>query len=317
MSFSVVIPLIILSGTIAFAIGWRSHAARRLERATLARLPVGEGGIVSGAERISRHARSGRAVLLLHGFGDTPQTLKYLADDLLLHGYSVCAPLLPGHGRTLSAFAASRSDEWLGLVRQELLAVLKTYDDVSLVGLSMGGALASILAAEHDEIGALVLIAPYLDMPPAVRRVARWHRALGVSTVYVAGRGGECSIHDPEERARALSYRASTPRLLFELSRIADAARISLPRISAPTLLLQSREDNRISPAVAEQAYAALGSLEKQLVWLEGCGHVVTVDYGREGVFTMVREWLEAHPRRGDTSKELSRRELEMKNGTA
>jgi len=310
MSFSVAIPLIILSGAIAFAIVWRSHAARRLERVTLARLPVGEGGIVGGAEPISEDARGGRAVLLLHGFGDTPQTLRYLADDLVLHGFSVRAPLLPGHGRTLSAFAASRSEEWLQSSRQELLAVLKTFPDVSIVGLSMGGALASILAAEHGEIEALVLIAPYLDMPPAVRRVARWHRALGASTVYVAGRGGERSIHDPEERARALSYRASTPRLLFELSKIADAARAALPRISVPTLLLQSREDNRIPTAVAEQAHATLGSLEKQLVWLEGCGHVLTVDYGREVVFTQVRGWLEAYSGRGGTSTDLSQREV-------
>ncbi|MBA3558752.1 MAG: alpha/beta fold hydrolase [Gemmatimonadaceae bacterium] len=317
MSFSVAIPLIILAGAIAFAIGWRSHAARRLERVTLARLPVGEGGIVTGGGPISEDTHGGSAVLLLHGFGDTPQTLKYLADDLVLHGYSVRAPLLPGHGRTLASFAESRSEEWLESARKELAAVLKSYADVSIVGLSMGGALASILAAEHGEISALVLISPYLDMPPAVRRVARWHRALGASTVYVAGRGGERSIHDPEERARALSYRASTPRLLFELSRIADAARASLPRISAPTLLLQSREDNRISPAVAEQAFAALGSLEKQLIWLEGCGHVVTVDYGRERVFAKVREWLEVHPGRSDSSRDLSQQEMGMKNGTA
>ncbi len=259
---------------------------------------------MAGAEPISEGARSGRAVLLLHGFGDTPQTLRYLATDLVAHGYAVRAPLLPGHGRTLPQFAASRSEDWLESAREELRVMLESHADVSIVGLSMGGALASILAAECGEIGALVLIAPYLDMPPSVRRVARWHRAFGVITVYLAGRGGERSIHDPAERALALSYRASTPRLLFELSRIADAARASLPRISVPTLLLQSREDNRISPAVAEYAHASLGSQEKQLVWLKGCGHVITVDYGREGVFTLVGDWLEAHPNRVSTSKD-------------
>ncbi|MGI9078114.1 MAG: alpha/beta hydrolase [Gemmatimonadaceae bacterium] len=307
MSLSAAISAITVGAAIALALCWRSYSARRLERVTLARLPLGEGGIVTGAGPIfNDDARCDRAVLLLHGFGDTPQTLRYLADDLLAHGYAVRAPLLPGHGRTLAQFAASGSEAWLESAREELRAMLDSYTNVSIVGLSMGGALASILAAERCEIGALVLIAPYLDMPPAVRRVARWHRALGASTVYLAGPGSERSIHDPAERARALSYRASTPRLLFELSRIADVARASLPRILVPTLLLQSREDNRISPAVAEHAHAALGSGEKQLVWLNACGHVVTVDYGRDGVFTLVREWLQAHPRRVDASKDAS-----------
>lgn len=317
MSLSTAIPLITLGAAIALALWWRGYAARRIERVTLARLPLGESGIVTGAEPISEDAHGGRAVLLLHGFGDTPQTLRYLADDLVAHGYAVRAPLLPGHGRTLSQFAASRSEDWVQLARRELRAMLESYADVSIVGLSMGGALASILAAGCDEIGALVLMAPYLDMPPAARRVARWHRAFDASTVYLAGPGAERSIHDPEERARALSYRASTPRLLFELSTIADVARESLPRISAPTLLLQSRQDNRISPAVAEQALAAIGSREKQIVWLEGRGHVITVDYGRDEVFTLVREWLLAHPRRDANSRDLPSRPELTKNGTA
>jgi carboxylesterase len=127
-----------------------------------------------------------------------------------------------------------------------------------------------------------------------VRRVARWHRALGVCTAYVGGRGGERSIHDPEEHARALSYRVATPRLLHELVTLADRSRASLGRVAAPTLLVQSREDNRLAPAVAERAHAALGARERRLVWLEGCGHVLTVDRERERVIALACEWLEA-----------------------
>src|ERR671934_149747 len=49
-----------------------------------------------------------------------------------------------------------------------------------------------------------------------VGRIARWHRLLSICTAYLRGRG-ERSIHDPVERERALSYRATTPRLLYEL----------------------------------------------------------------------------------------------------
>ena len=40
-------------------------------------------------------------------------------------GWSVYAPLLPGHGRSLRAFAASGADEWIGAARATLRDVLK------------------------------------------------------------------------------------------------------------------------------------------------------------------------------------------------
>ncbi|MEJ7811543.1 MAG: alpha/beta fold hydrolase [Gemmatimonadaceae bacterium] len=319
-------PMILpaLSAAVIAAVVWRTYGAWRVERATAARLRIGPDGIIPGAEPIeletsaydggasdggasdggasdggAHDAVRGRAVLLLHGFGDTPQTLRYLADDLHARGYAVRAPLLPGHGRTLRAFAASCADEWVGSARAELAALRTRYDRVSVVGLSMGGAIASILAAELAAEGsplpALVLIAPYLDMPASVRRAARWHRALGTASAYVSGRSGEHSIHDDAERAKAISYRATTPRLLAELAAVADRARGGLSRITAPTLVIQSREDNRIAPEIAERAFAALGAREKRLAWLSGCGHVVTVDRERERVFALVREWLDAH----------------------
>ena len=44
-----------------------------------ARLTLGTDGIVIGATTIDLAADGDRAVLMLHGFGDTPQTLQYLA----------------------------------------------------------------------------------------------------------------------------------------------------------------------------------------------------------------------------------------------
>ena len=50
---------------------------------------------------------------------------------------------------------------------------------------------------------------------------------------------------------------------------------------------------------VAEFALKELGAREKQLIWTEGAGHIITVDYGRERVFTEVEQWLRGHADRG------------------
>ena len=68
-----------------------------------------------------------------------------------------------------------------------------------------------------------------------------------------------------------------------------------LPAVTVPTLMIQSRDDNRISVADAERTFASLGSREKRLEWIAGAGHVISVDYGHERVFDLTSEWLGAH----------------------
>ena len=112
----------------------------------------------------------------MHGFGDTPQTLSLVARRLAKAGYGVLAPLLPGHGRNMDAFRRSRADEWVDAARESLLRMRNRYTSVSVLGLSMGGALAVVVAAERTTaIASVVLIAPYLGMPIQLRVAAATH----------------------------------------------------------------------------------------------------------------------------------------------
>src|SRR5436309_12471118 len=96
--------------------------------------------IRKGAETIDLQEEGSHGVLLLHGFGDTPQTLSLLARRLARSGYGVFAPLLPGHGRNMRAFRRSRAAEWIDAARQSLARMRTRYDTISVLGLSMGGA---------------------------------------------------------------------------------------------------------------------------------------------------------------------------------
>jgi carboxylesterase len=294
-----------LLALVLFAGAWiavRRRAARRARDAVSARLTLGPDGIVVGASLIDLAAEGRYGLLLVHGFGDTPQTLQYLARYLHARGWGVRAPLLPGHGRTLDEFAATRADQWIDCAREELALLRARYDTVAIVGLSMGGSIATILAAETRDVRAVVLLAPYLSMPTRLRRAAGMHRALGTVFPYLRG-GGERSIRDPAEAARNLAYGFTSPRLVFELSRVVDLARAAAPKVSAPTLVIQSRQDNRIPPEAAERAFNLFTAPDRRLLWTEGNGHVITVDYGRDSVFAAAADWLEVHAR---GSRELS-----------
>ena len=247
--------------------------------------------VIKGAETIDLQEESSHGVLLLHGFGDTPQTLALIARRLRKSGLGVFAPLLPGHGRTMDAFRRSRADDWIEAARVSLLHLRQRYATVSVVGLSMGGALAVIITAGMTDIASLVLIAPYLGMPLPLRIAARSHWMWGALAGEVNARDPR-SIHDAIEREKNLAYGAVTGRTLFELSKVVNKARKALPRVTAPTLVILSEEDPRVATAVAEFAMQKLGARDKKLVLTEGAGHIITVDYGRERVFSEVEKWL-------------------------
>lgn len=250
--------------------------------------------MIAGAEPIELRGSGDSAVLLLHGFGDTPQTLGYVATALNAAGFTVRAPLLPGHGRTVDDFTRSRSSEWIAYARAEYVGMLPLYGSVGLAGLSMGGALAAIVAASARALPALVLLAPYVAMPPALTAAALLHRAWGPLTGQFKG-SSDRSILDPEERAKNLAYGVTTAGALRQLLAVTRAGRKALSSITAPTLIMQSRNDNRVARKIAERAYRTIPATDKRLVFVDRGGHILTVDYDRELVVASVRNWFTTH----------------------
>jgi len=299
------IPLLLAAAGALVAL-LRTGSHRRAHRAT-SRLRPGLDGIVPGAESIRLQGERSGAVLLLHGFGDTPQSLARLARYLHRHGWTVSVPLLPGHGRSLAEFGDSGSEDWLAAARDELQTLRNRHHPVFLLGQSMGGALATILASESQDVPGLVLLAPYLGMPASLRWLARSHDVWGILSPWVISRD-ERSILDPAAREASLGYGALASHLLEELLELSERARRAASEVDAPVLAMYSRADNRISSEEAERGFAALGSREKWLVWLEGTGHVLSVDVGHERVFRLVSRWL---ARRGSVRRPGPRRALQ------
>lgn len=256
------------------------------------RHPLGPDGVIVGAAGYELARPDAPAVLLLHGAGDTPQTVRYLAEELYERGFHVLAPLLPGHGRTIREFSQVTADALTSAAFESYRALRDRHTWVGIIGVSMGGALAVQVAAATPDLPALGLVAPYLAMRPRASRLARTSRVWGVLVPAFASAEG-FSIRDADERKKSLAYGAFTAGALRALYATVQRAVLALPRVAAPTLVIQSREDNRIETDDAEQAFARLGAREKRLEWVTGAAHIITVDYGRERVIEMLASWME------------------------
>jgi carboxylesterase len=270
----------------------RQWRAVRSEQRFRRRFPAGPNGVVIGAEARTYAAPSARALLLLHGYNDTPASVDDVARSLQARGWTVRLPLLPGHGRSLEAWDDWRADQAVALLREEYAALQRQYPTVVIAGLSMGGALACWLAAEA-EVDGVVLFAPMLFVPRSMQIAVSTARIWSLVTRYISG-GGRRSIWDPEAQRRVVSYGCSTRRSLEALESIAHGVVPRLGFVKAPVLVCQSRDDNRLPEDQSRHAYARIGSVDKTAHWVSGAGHVLTMDYGWPALADQVADWLEA-----------------------
>jgi carboxylesterase len=280
------------AGAAALLWGQRALRASWWERRFRRRFPAGADGIVVGAEPRRYDAPGNRAILLLHGYNDSPYSLDGIARELHARGWTVHVPLLPGHGRSLEAFDSWTADEMLAAVRAEYTALRVCYRTVVVGGLSMGGALACWLGAEADPDG-VVLYAPMLFVPRGMQVAVSTARLWSLFARYVGGRAGR-SIQDPDAAERMIAYGVSSRRSLEALERLSTQVVPRLGFVHAPVLVVQSEEDNRLPRDQSVHAIARIGSRDKTVIWTRGAGHVVTVDRGWQDLARTTLDWLTA-----------------------
>jgi len=122
--------------------------------------------IMRGAEPFRTQGKTDVGFLLVHGFEDSPYTMRNIGELLNREGHTVIAPLLPGHGTNVKDFAKTRYEHWLTAVRDTYQRERPRFRHFFLVGFSMGGnlslTLASEVARQNPPTGIICISAPVL-----------------------------------------------------------------------------------------------------------------------------------------------------------
>ena len=118
---------------------------------------------------------SGPAILMVHGFTNHGLVWAEQIADLLSAGYRVVLVDLPGHG--LSEPAAQKVT--VPDMARDMIAVLDALnlDRVAVCGLSLGGMIAQIMAADYpDRVRAIVVANSCVDCtePATVKEIDSW-----------------------------------------------------------------------------------------------------------------------------------------------
>ena len=90
-----------------------------------------------------------------------------------------------------------------------------------------------------------------------------------------------------------VDYPAYPTRSIAQLRDLLAEMRDILPQVLVPALLIHSREDTGVVPENMDKIYQQLGTPNKQKLWIENSGHVITREPERQTVFQAAAAFME------------------------
>ena len=224
-------------------------------------------------------------VLLVHGFTGSPGTMKKIGEELSeKDGYTVSCPLLPGHGTHITDMEAATWQDWLAAARNSALELSQKCEKIIICGLSMGGLLSLILAAELPVDG-VVTIAAAMELTDRLAHMAWFFK------YFVRYRGS--GIRDENEHPYKIGYSMTPVRKVPDLIKLQKISKRRLPEIKCPLLVFRAVQDTTVTQNAADIIYGGASNAKtREIVDLKNSVHLCTVDNEVDIMIERIRSFI-------------------------
>ena len=252
-----------------------------------------ERDVMEGAESIRIERGHSRVCLLLHGFGSSPADFGRLPAALDEAGWDVCVPRLPGHGTSPDALRQVSPARLRKAARERYNELRSRYETVALGGFSMGGCLATGIAAERPP-HSLVLVNPFFAV------TYRWYYVfpvewyLPVASPLLDAVPAQKSVNRPEGKKDIVAYETYPLEAVNMLMDLRDTILADLDdgALQCPVLLVYSAGDSVASPAETGEVLDRVTGGDYRTRRFTRSNHHVLHDYDREEVVRCIVDWL-------------------------
>lgn len=228
--------------------------------------------------------KSDRAVLLIHGIAACPMQLRGLAERLAAEGIEARAMLLPGHGGNYKELYNVKWRDWHAVAERELKALRTGHSEVSVVGFSIGSALAIELAADGLADRAVLINTPlyyfYQFLPQRFLLSVLNLLTREIRTFAIGGSG------------RGLIYPRVPVKLLYTMGELVHRARERAREIRCPALVVHSTHDLASRAKSATHLMKKMATENKRLVWIRDRDHSLLQGEKKEKVLAEIVTFL-------------------------
>ena len=229
-----------------------------------------------------------RGALLIHGLTASPTETRPLGEFLHSRGMTVLGVRLAGHGTRPEDLERTTWQDWYRSVREGFFQLQKSGDRLFVGGVSLGGILGAIFAADNPgAVSGLTLLTPpffprskFLFLAPVI---ALFRKELP--------KGKESQAY--YDRHGLFSYSVRPTRSLVEFRKAVEVGYRRLPEVKAPAQVIMGGKDRLVDPASGRRILARLGSLEKDFFLAENSDHIITVEPDASEVFERVWDFFE------------------------
>lgn len=235
---------------------------------------------------------NGKPIVFIHGWPYSHAMFEYQYLPLLKHGYRCIGVDLRGYGQSDKPYGEYNFDVFADDVYQ-VLDVL-ALQDVTLVGFSMGGAVAVRYMGKHlgarvAKVALLAAATPCLtqkaDFPQGLNRAVydSFLSAIEADRAQLLVGFGEATFHKPISSALAnwfttLGMQASAHATAMSVVALRDAdLRADLEKITVPTVIMHGVHD-KVAPLSITAAINHARIKGSQLIQFENSGHGLFLD---------------------------------------
>jgi len=220
------------------------------------------------------------AVILSHGLAASPYEVRFLADYLAENGFTVYGIRLTGHGTSVEHLATTKWEDWYQIFENKFNEVSLNHDKVYVGGMSLGALLALKLVEDNGADGVIAL-APALVLDD---KRANFAFIFKYFTKY--------SSRVLSDEVKPFYYNKFSVTAVAENVKLGKIVKEDLDKITEPIFIMQYREDIRVDPESSQIVYDSVSSEVKELVWVDGEGHVMILGEGREEYFEKILEFI-------------------------
>lgn len=222
--------------------------------------------------------------LILHGFSGTPDEIEVITTHYEKENWLVYTPILPGHG-SKDGLKGVTYKHWIYAATVAAEELLKRCEKVYVIGFSMGGMIASFIAAKYpiDKLVLLSTSAYYINPKQIVQDITGW---------IVEDLKGE--LDDDKMYQFYKEKVKNTPILAAkEFATMVRLLRTQLKHITVPTLIVQGGNDGLVPPKKsAEYIYEQIQSEEKKLYFFPKARHYIWYGEDKDALLEVMDDFL-------------------------